>query len=73
MFLKALAKDLYKSQKEVEALEQKVVKSASVSEQEQLREQILQTKAELAQLKKILEGKKEQSRVSQQKPRAGKW
>jgi hypothetical protein len=73
MFLKALAKDLYKSQKEVEALEQKVVKSASVSEQEQLREQILQTKAELAQLKKILEGKKEQSRVSQQKTRAGKW
>lgn len=73
MFLKALAKDLYKSQKEVEALEQELLQTSSAAEQEQLKEQLRQAKGELAQLKKVLEGRKEQSRASLHKPRGGKW
>ena len=70
MFLKALARDLYKSQKEVEALEQELLKNPSVAEQEKLKEQLRQTKGELAQITKVLEGRKEQSRASLHKPKS---
>jgi len=70
MFLKALAKDLYKSQKEVEGLEQKVLEAASAADQEQLKEQLRQAKAELEQIKKVMEGRKEQSRASLYKPKS---
>ncbi|MCF8056925.1 MAG: hypothetical protein K9K37_09840 [Desulfocapsa sp.] len=70
MFLKALAKDLYKSQKEVEALEQELLKTSSGAEQEQLEEQLRQAKGELAQIKKVMEGRKEQSRASLYKPKS---
>jgi molecular chaperone GrpE (heat shock protein) len=70
MFLKALAKDLYKSQKEVEGLEQKLLEVASAADQEQLKEQLRQAKAELEQIKKVMEGRKEQSRASLYKPKS---
>jgi molecular chaperone GrpE (heat shock protein) len=70
MFLKALARDLYKSQQEVEGLEQKLREASAIAEQEQLKEQLRQAKAELAQIKKVMEGRKEQSRASLYKPKS---
>jgi molecular chaperone GrpE (heat shock protein) len=70
MFLKALARDLYKSQKEVEGLEQKLLEAAAVADQEQLKEQLRQAKAELEQIRKVMEGRKEQSRTSLYKPKS---
>ncbi len=70
MFLKALARDLYNSQKEVEGLEQKLLEVSAVAKQEQLQEQLRQAKAELVQIKKVMEGRKEQSRASLYKPKS---
>jgi len=70
MFLKALARDLYKSQKEVEDLEQKLLEVSAVAEKDQLKEQLRQAEAELAQIKKVMEGRKEQSRASRYKPKS---
>lgn len=69
MYLPALAKDLYKAQKEVESLERKLEQTAAVAEQEALKEELRQTNAELAQLRQIMEGRKEQSRASLHKPK----
>lgn len=69
MLLRALAKDLYKSQKQVEGLEQQLQEAVSISEQEQLQKQLRQARAELEQIRKIMEGRKEQSRASLNKPK----
>jgi predicted transcriptional regulator len=69
MFLPALAKDLYKAQKEVEQIEKKLAQKVAVVEQEKLKEELRQANAELSQLKKIMEGRKEQSRASLHKPK----
>jgi hypothetical protein len=70
MYLPALARDLYKSQKEVEGLEAKLQKAVSAAEQEAVRESLRQAKAELEQIRKILEGRKEQSRILCNKAKA---
>ncbi len=69
MFLRALARDLYKSQKEVEGFEQQLQDAVSVPEQEELKEQLRQAQAELEQIRKVLEGRKEQSKASLHKPK----
>jgi len=63
MFLPALAKDLYKAQKEVERIERKFEQTTAVAEQEELKGELRQANAELVQLKKIMEGRKEQSKA----------
>lgn len=69
MYLPALARDLYKSQQEVEGLEQQLQEAVAVSEQEQLKVQLRQAKAELEQIRKVMEGRKEQSKASLYKPK----
>ncbi len=69
MFIRSLARDLYKSQKEVEGLEQQLQDAVSFPEQEQLKEQLRQAMAELEQIRKVLEGRKEQSKSSLDKPK----
>ena len=69
MYLPALARDLYKSQQEVEGLEQQLLEATTVSEQEQLKSQLRQAKVELEQIRKIMEGRKEQSKASLYKPK----
>lgn len=64
MYLPALAKDMYKAQQEVERLEGKLELAITVAEQEKVKEELRQANAELVQLKKIMEGRKEQSRAS---------
>lgn len=70
MFLKALARDLYKCQKEVEALERELQNELSHAEQERVKERLRKARGELAQIKKVLDGRKEQSRASQHKPKS---
>lgn len=70
MFLRMLAKDLYRSQKEVESLEQRLLEAESTSEQDKVKELLRTAKAELAQLLKVMEGRKEQSRSSLYKPKS---
>jgi len=70
MYLPALARDLYKSQKEVEGLEQQLQKAETVQKQEQLKDQLRQAKAELEQIRKVMEGRKEHSRASLYKPKS---
>ncbi len=67
MYLPGLARDLYKSRKEVEQLEQQL-QEAAASQQQELKDQLRQAKAELTQLLKVMEGRKEQSRSSLNKP-----
>jgi len=69
LYLQSLARDLYRSQKEVESLEKQLGEAGSVSEQEPIKEQLRVTRAEFEQIRKILEGKKEQSRASLYKPK----
>lgn len=69
MYLPALARDLYKSQKEVEGLERQLQEAATVPEQEQVKDQLRQAKAELEQIRKIMEGRKEQSKASLHTPK----
>lgn len=69
MFLPALAKDLYKAQKEVEQIERKLEQTTAVAEQEKVKGELRQANAELTQLQKIMEGRKEQSRASLHKPK----
>ena len=69
MYLPALARDLYKAQKEVEKLELEFKNAASVAVQEKVNLKLFQANAELSQLKKIMEGRKEQSRASLRKPK----
>jgi len=70
MYLPALARDLYKSQKEVESLELQLEEAATVQRQEQLKDQLRQARAELEQINKIMEGRKEHSRASLYKPKS---
>lgn len=70
MFLRALAKDLYRSQKKVESLEQELLAAESAAEQERLKGLLIQAKAEMEQIRKMLEGRKEQSRASLYKPKS---
>lgn len=70
MFIRSLARDLYKSQKEVEGLEQQLQDAVSFPEQEQVKEQLRQAMAELEQIRKVLEGRKEQSKSSLNKPKS---
>ncbi len=67
MYLPALARDLYKSQKAVEALEL-ILRETAASEQNAVKEELRQARSELTQLKNILEGRKEHSRASFYKP-----
>jgi len=69
MYLPALARDLYKNQKEVEGIEKQLQETTEAAGQEKLKDQLRQAKAELAQLNKVMEGRKEQSRASANKPR----
>ncbi len=69
MFLPALAKDLYKAQKEVEQIEKILGQTTVVAEQEKLKGELHQANAELSQLKQIMEGRKEHSRASLHKPK----
>jgi len=70
MYLPALARDLYKSQKEVESLELKLENASLVKKQDQLKDQLRQAKAELEQIHKVMEGRKEHSRASLYKPKS---
>lgn len=70
MYLPALARDLYKSQKEVESLEQQLQEAETVQKQEQIEDLLRQAKAELVQLLKVMEGRKEHSRASLHKPKS---
>ena len=70
MYLPALARDLYKSQKEVESLELQLQEAETVQKQEQIKDQLRQAKTELEQLRKVMEGRKEQSKASLNKPRS---
>lgn len=70
MYLPALARDLYKSKKEVESLELQVEEAPTVQKREQLKDQLRQAKAELEQLHKVMEGRKEHSRASLYKPKS---
>ncbi len=70
MYLPALAKDLYKSQKEVEQLELELQKENTPVTQEEIKALLRKAKAELALLRKVLEGRKEQSRASLYKPKS---
>lgn len=69
MYLPALARDLYKSQKEVERLEQQLEEAVDITVQDRLKDSLRQAKAELAQLQKIMEGNKERSKASLNKPK----
>jgi len=69
MYLPALAKDLYKSQKEVEGIEKKLEQTTEVVAREELKNELRQANAELSQLKKIMEGRKEQGKASLHKPK----
>lgn len=69
MYLQSLARDLYRSQKEVESLENQLEKVGSGAEQGPVKEQLRLARAELEQIRKILEGKKEQSKASLYKPK----
>ena len=69
MYLQSLARDLYRSQKEVESLENQLEEVGSGAEQEPVKEQLRLARAELEQIRKILEGKKEQSKASLYKPK----
>jgi len=64
MYLPALARDLYKSQKVVEKIEQQLRKAPDMELQSQLKDALRQAKAELAQLQKLMEGSKERSKAS---------
>ncbi|HID01785.1 MAG TPA: hypothetical protein EYP18_01040 [Desulfobacterales bacterium] len=70
MYLPALARDLYKSQKEVENLEHQLLEAENVQKQEQIKDQLRQAKAELEQIQKVMEGRKEHSRASLYKPKS---
>ncbi len=70
MFLRTLAKDMYRSQKEVEGLERQLVEADSSSEQEKVKGLLRQAKAELEQIRKVMEGRKEQSKASLYKPKS---
>jgi molecular chaperone GrpE (heat shock protein) len=70
MYLPALARDLYKSQKEVESLELKLEDASLVKKRDQLKDQLRQAKAELEQIHKVMEGRKEHSRASLYKPKS---
>ena len=69
MYLPALAKDLYKAQKEVETIEKKLEQTTEAAAQEVLKGELRQASAELSQLRKIMEGSKEQSKASLHKPK----
>ncbi len=69
MYLPALARDLYKAKKEVEKFELEFENAASVSAQEKVKLELLQANAELSQLKRIMEGRKEQSLASLREPK----
>ncbi len=69
MYLPALAKDLYKAQKEVEGIEKKLEQTSDTAAQEALKGELRQANAELSQLRKIMEGRKEQSKASLHKPK----
>ncbi len=68
MHLPALARDLYKSQKEVEALEVQLQGADNVARQEHIKDQLRQAKGELEQLRRIMAGRKENA-VSSSSPR----
>ncbi|MBL4902168.1 MAG: hypothetical protein JKY62_05920 [Desulfocapsa sp.] len=61
---------MYKSQKEVEVLEQQLQDAATVVKKEELKDQLCQAKAELEQIRKVMEGRKAQSRASQHTQRS---
>ncbi|MBU1138662.1 MAG: hypothetical protein KKD01_12845 [Proteobacteria bacterium] len=70
MFLRMLARDLYRSQKEVESLEQQLLEADTVAEQEKVKDLLRQAKVELEQIRKVMEGRKEQSRSLMHKPKS---
>lgn len=71
MYLPALAKDLYKAQQKVEKLEQELKAATTVVKtQEKVKDELRQANAELLQLKKMMEGRKEHSRASLHKPKS---
>ena len=70
MYLPALARDMYKSQQEVEKLGRELKLATTVAEQEKVKDELRQANAELVQLKKIMEGRKEQSRTSLNKAKS---
>ncbi len=69
MYLPALAKDLYKAQKEVEGIEKELERATENTVQEELANELRQANAELAQLRQIMEGRKEHSKASLHKPK----
>lgn len=60
MSIRALAKEIYRCQSTVHRLEDQWAKSSPM-EKEALKEELRLARAELIQLKKMLEGRKEQS------------
>ncbi len=69
MYLPALARDLYACQQEVESLERQLQGTKNLAQQEPLLELLRQARAELVQIRKIMEGRKEQSRASLNRPK----
>jgi hypothetical protein len=69
MYLPALARDLYKAQKEVEGIGKKLEQTTEAVAREELKGELRQANAELSQLRKIMEGRKEQSKASLHKPK----
>lgn len=70
MYLPALARDLYKAQQEVEKLQQELKLATTAKTQEKVKDELRQANSELVQLKKIMEGRKEHSRLSLNKPKS---
>lgn len=60
MSIRAIARDLYRAQQNVNRLEQQL-EIASLTEQDVLRGELYQAKKELVMIKKMLEGEKESS------------
>ena len=55
---------MYKAQQEVEKLERELQRAITAVEQDKVKDELRQVNAELIQLRKIMEGRKEQSRAS---------
>lgn len=60
MSIRAIARDMYKAQQNVNKLESEM-ETASLTEQDVLRGELRQAKAELQMLRRILDGEKESS------------
>jgi hypothetical protein len=71
MSIKGLARDLYKAQQQVHALEKKL-ESASLLETERLNSELRQARQELAMIRRMLDGQKESAQFMKKFQKFGK-